>query len=124
MARGPIRLLALVTAAAAALAAAAAVAAAPGEPATVRAVVGGDTIALTNGQRVRLVQIDAPELHGGECYATQAAAMLGRMLPPGTRVRLAADPALDRVDRYGRLLRYVLRGPTNLNLELVARGAA
>jgi micrococcal nuclease len=46
------------------------------------------------------------------------------MLPPGTRISLAADPALDRVDRYGRLLRYVHRSGTNANLALVRRGAA
>ena len=33
-------------------------------------------------------------------------------------------PRLDRVDRYGRLLRYVKRNGGNVNLELVRRGAA
>ena len=28
------------------------------------------------------------------------------------------------IDRYGRLLRYVFRGPLNVNLELVREGAA
>ena len=37
---------------------------------------------------------------------------------------LEADPALDRVDRNGRLLRYVLRGSMNVNLALVRAGAA
>ncbi len=46
------------------------------------------------------------------------------MLPPGARISLEADPALDRVDRYGRLLRYVHRSGRNVNLELVRRGAA
>jgi micrococcal nuclease len=39
-------------------------------------------------------------------------------------VTLDADPALDHVDRYGRLLRYVWRDGLNVNLELVRRGAA
>jgi endonuclease YncB( thermonuclease family) len=36
------------------------------------------------------------------------------------------EPASDRVDRYGRLLRYVVRvrGGVNVNLRLVAIGAA
>jgi len=34
------------------------------------------------------------------------------------------DPGLDKVDRYGRLLRYVYRGRLNMNLEMVRRGAA
>ena len=37
---------------------------------------------------------------------------------------LEPDPALDRVDRYGRVLRYVRRVAANVNLELVRRGAA
>lgn len=35
----------------------------------VNRVIDGDTIELTNGQRVRLVQIDTPEVYSGyECY--------------------------------------------------------
>jgi micrococcal nuclease len=37
---------------------------------------------------------------------------------------LESDPALDKVDRYGRLLRYIKRAGVNVNLELVRRGAA
>ena len=47
-----------------------------------------------------------------------------QIVPIGTRVRLEADPRLDNVDRYGRLLRYVHRGPLNANVLLVACGAA
>lgn len=88
-------------------------------------VTDGDTVVLANGQRVRLVQIDAPETYAGpECYGSQATAALRRLAPPGSTVRVEADPRLDQVDRYGRLLRYLFRGPTNLNLELVREGAA
>ena len=45
-------------------------------------------------------------------------------MPLGSAIRLEADPALDRVDRYGRLLRYVWRGSVNVNVELVRQGAA
>ena len=84
----------------------------------------GDTIALASGASVRLVQIDTPEVGTGECYSRAAARELRRLLPVGATVRLEADSRLDRVDRYGRLLRYVWRGGTNVNLELVRRGAA
>jgi endonuclease YncB( thermonuclease family) len=49
-----------------------------------------------------------------------------RLLPPGTRVDLAAEPATDRVDQYGRWLRYVVRASDGLdvNIRLVAVGAA
>lgn len=93
--------------------------------AIVASVTDGDTIRLAGGRSVRLVQIDTPELGGGaECGGVQAAAALRSQLPPGTRVRLVADPATDRVDRYGRLLRYVYRGRRNLNVWMVARGHA
>ena len=88
-------------------------------------VIDGDTVVLTNGAHVRLVQIDSPEVHSQpECYGAQAQALLRRLLPPGTTIRVESDPTLDQVDRYGRLLRYLFKGPTNLNLELVRQGAA
>lgn len=85
-------------------------------------VIDGDTIVLRNGAHVRLLQIDTPERL--ECYSDRATWALRKLLPPGTRVVLRTDPALDTVDRYGRLLRYVLRGSLNVNVELVRRGAA
>src|SRR4051812_42103293 len=70
-------------------------------------VADGDTVDLTNGQRVRLVQIDTPEVYfAPECYGEQASAITKRLLPPGTLVRLLPEPRTDTVDRYGRLLRY------------------
>jgi endonuclease YncB( thermonuclease family) len=57
-------------------------------------VVDGDTIALRNGQRVRLVQIDTPEVFfGTECYGRAASAQTKGLLPAGSRVRLFAEPA-------------------------------
>ncbi len=90
----------------------------------VASVYDGDTVSLGNGQRVRLVQIDTPELGSGECYSRAARSALVSLAPLGTRVGLEADVRLDQRDRYGRLLRYVWRNGKNLNLELVRRGAA
>ena len=90
-------------------------------------VVDGDTIALRNGQRVRLVQIDTPEVFfGAECYGRQASQSTKRLASLGSRVRLFAEPATDRVDQYGRLLRYVIRvnGAVNVNIRLVATAGA
>jgi micrococcal nuclease len=80
------------------------------QTAAVARVVDGDTIELQSGGEVRLLQLDAPEGAQGECYADEATAVLRRLLPEGGRVRLEADPRLDRVDQYGRLLRYVFTG--------------
>jgi len=90
-------------------------------------VADGDTVALTNGRRVRLVQVDTPEVYfGSECYGWQASATTKRLLQPGTLVRLLAEPKTDLVDDYGRLLRYVIRARDglNVNVRLVAVGAA
>jgi endonuclease YncB( thermonuclease family) len=95
----------------------------PGEY-TVARVVDGDTIVLDDGRRVRLAQIDTPELNENECFAKAAQATLASMLPVGSRVSLRRDPALDDVDQYGRLIRYVIDGRINVNLALVRRGAA
>ncbi len=95
-------------------------------PATgiVARVIDGDTIVLSNDIRVRLVQIDTPEVGTGECFSRAAGRELRTMLPDGAALTLVADRRLDQVDRYGRLLRYVFRDGQNLNLELVRRGAA
>jgi endonuclease YncB( thermonuclease family) len=93
-------------------------------PPIVAEVRDGDTILLADGTRVRLLQIDAPEFGQAECYSQRSVQTLRRLLPPGTRVRLAADPALDKRDRFGRQLRYVFRGRRNINLVLVRQGAA
>jgi micrococcal nuclease len=90
-------------------------------------VTDGDTIVLRNGQRVRLVQIDTPEVYfGTECYGPQASARTKGLLQPGTRVRLLPEPATDRIDHFGRLLRYLVRvqDAINVNIQLVRLGAA
>jgi endonuclease YncB( thermonuclease family) len=83
----------------------------------------GDTLTLEDGAKIRLVQVDAPEL-GADCFGRDARDALASLVPPGARVRLVRDPALDDRDTYGRLLRYVVAGDTDVNVELVLRGAA
>jgi endonuclease YncB( thermonuclease family) len=95
--------------------------------AQVISVADGDTITVSSGARVRLVQIDTPEVYfTPECYGHAASMVTKRLLPPGTVVRLSPEPATDSVDRYGRLLRYVVRvrDGLNVNVQLVAVGAA
>ncbi|MGH3111393.1 MAG: thermonuclease family protein [Gaiellaceae bacterium] len=96
----------------------------PPDSATIARVADGDSLVLQDGARVRLLQIDAPELGGGECHGREASRELSRLLEPGDRVRLELDPELDDRDRHGRLLRYVHLEVANVNVELVRRGAA
>lgn len=91
---------------------------------TISKVYDGDTVTLSTGERVRLLQVDSPELSPAECYAEEAKiALVGLLNLPG-HLTLRADPKLDKVDRYDRLLRYVFIGKTNINLKLVEIGAA
>ena len=98
-----------------------------GQLARIDRVVDGDTVALTDGRHVRLVQIDTPEVYfSAECYGKEASTITKHLLPPGTAVRLLREPKTDAVDSYGRLLRYVVRvrGDVNINVQLVRVGAA
>ena len=45
-------------------------------------------------------------------------------MPTGARVALVLDPRLDKVDRFGRTLAYVMKNGENVNLALVQKGAA
>ncbi len=82
-------------------------------------VVDGDTVELSNGETVRLVGIDTPEV--GQCGADRATANLERLVL-FKRVRLTVSDE-DR-DGYGRLLRYVNAGPQDSGLRLIKNGLA
>lgn len=91
---------------------------------TITKVYDGDTITLSTGEKVRLIQIDTPELASEECFGEEARSALVTLLKSPGPITLKVDPKLDKVDRYGRLLRYVFIGKTNINLKLVEIGAA
>lgn len=101
--------------------------------------VDGDTLKLENGERVRLIGIDTPEVHesaklhrDARRSGKDAAAIkkLGkkssefvRGLVEGKRVRLEFD--VEKRDRYGRMLAYVyLKDGTFVNAEIVRQGYA
>jgi len=85
-------------------------------------VVDGDTIALQDGQKVRYLLVDTPELSDGACFA-QEAADYNASLVQGREVSLAYDPVECR-DRYGRLLAYVSVDGHEVNAMLVRDGYA
>ncbi|MBA2954638.1 hypothetical protein GON03_09915 [Nocardioides sp. MAH-18] len=92
-------------------------------------VVDGDTVEVRfptgRTSSVRLIGIDTPEVYGGvECGGPEASQSARQLLPAGTRVRLVSDPTQDEVDRYGRLLRYVMKGARDIGRVQVARGHA
>lgn len=88
-------------------------------------VVDGDTIRYL-GRRIRLLDIDTPELHPARCAAEarlgEAAKRRLHTLVNQGRFALVRD-GRDR-DRYGRELRRLLRGEHDLGMQLVAEGLA
>ena len=82
-------------------------------------VIDGDTVELGNGETVRLVGIDTPEV--GECGFEAASANLAKLVL-GKSVQLVRSDE-DR-DGYGRLLRYVDVAGTDAGLRLIQNGRA
>lgn len=91
----------------------------------VNCVVDGDTFRL-GGDKIRIADIDTPELHPARCAYEQA---LGEAAKQRLLDLLNAGPfdlkSIDRdTDRYGRKLRVVMRGGRSLGDILVAEGLA
>lgn len=85
---------------------------------TVRSVTDGDTFACTDGRRVRLLLIDAPEMDQGP-YGGDARRALAALLPSGAQVGLELD--VEKQDRYGRVLAYVRLADGRMVNEEIAR---
>ncbi len=87
---------------------------------TVDRVVDGDTMILHCPARVRtrLLAIDAPE-RDQKPYGAAATALLSRLAPRGTRVRVETD--IKPRDRYGRLLAYIYLPNGQMLNEAMAR---
>lgn len=86
-------------------------------------VIDGDTIVVRladdSEEHVRIVGIDATEK--GECYAEEATKRLEELLQ-GKTVTLQINSQGDDRDTYGRLLRYVLVGGTDIGATLLQEG--
>jgi micrococcal nuclease len=94
------------------------------EAATVKRIVDGDTFETSKGQKVRLVGVNTPEIHGqAQAFGQEASDYAKRELA-GRNVLLFKD--VSETDRYGRLLRFVfIQGETGLfNERLVREGYA
>ncbi len=84
-------------------------------------VIDGDTIELDDGEHVRYIGMDTPEMRPVEPWA-EAATEANRELVEGEMLRLETDVQLR--DRYGRLLAYVYVGDLFVNERLVRDGYA
>lgn len=91
----------------------------------VERVIDGDTLLLTNGQRVRLIGVDTPEtVHPDrpvEPFGREATEFTREAIASaGNVVRLQLDR--QRLDKYDRVLAYVWVGDQLLNEELIRAG--
>jgi len=95
-------------------------------PARLAKVVDGDTLALADGSRLRLIGVNAPETRGSdgrpEAGAVEATRFARSFLGSG---RLGVVVGSDRRDRYGRTLAHVYRADgESLEAALLAAGLA
>lgn len=86
---------------------------------TVKEVLDGDTIILSDKSRIRFIGINAPE-YGMYFFEEASEAMEAMVL--GKEVTLEKD--ISETDKYGRLLRYVYAENLFVNLEMLKRGFA
>ncbi len=96
-----------------------------GEFIKVTRVIDGDTVILENGDKLRYIGINTPELNSAdktECFALEATTENQRLVE-NKKIRIEKD--VSERDQYGRLLGYVyLEDGTFVNLELVKNGFA
>jgi micrococcal nuclease len=79
----------------------------PGDDKTVKDALDGDSLEVTDGTKIRLIGIDAPDVETRGCFSGEATAHLRELLAPESTVRVVYDA--DRTDRLGRTLAYVYR---------------
>jgi micrococcal nuclease len=104
------------------------------QPFTLVRVVDGDTIHVTDAtgtkESIRLLGIDAPEIHydtpeESDCYAWEAKEVLQDFLKDVDTVTVTKDPSQDTRDAYDRLLGYVRTDTLeDVNRLLIEFGAA
>ena len=87
-------------------------------------VIDGDTIELSNGEKIRLIGVDTPETKHPtkpvQYFGKEATAFTKKMAE-GKQVKLEYD--WQRTDKYGRTLAYVyLLDGTFLNAEIIKQG--
>ncbi len=97
-------------------------------PETVSKVIDGDTVELTDKRRIRLIGINAPELHDSEGnsqpFAHRSRAKLLRILE-SSQNQILLKPGSEKYDRYGRLLSHAFTlGGDNVSELMLLDGLA
>lgn len=88
-------------------------------------IYDGDTVKLSNGEKVRYIGIDTPEMNYNNPpaeYFAQEAKEYNAKLVLGKKVKLEFDVV--KRDKYGRLLAYVYIDGKHISQEMIERGFA
>jgi micrococcal nuclease len=96
----------------------------PGDDKTVKDALDGDSLEATDGTKIRLIGIDAPDVETKGCFSGEATSHLRELLAPDSPVRVVSDE--DRTDRLGRTLAYLYRPADGLfvNVAMARDGFA
>lgn len=98
-----------------------------GSEALVSEVIDGDTVRLSDGNKVRILGIDTPETKDPrkpvQCFGEEASAKM-KELTEGKQVTLLVDSSQGDKDKYGRLLRYIYIGSTDIGAQMIEEGYA
>lgn len=90
--------------------------------AKVTRVLDGDTVELENGDKIRYLLVDTPEVSGGgDCYSANAL-QFNSDLVLGKTIQISYD--VECTDAYDRTLAYVSVNGQEVNSLLVQRGYA
>jgi micrococcal nuclease len=92
-----------------------------GQDVMVIRVIDGDTFEIENGDKVRMIGIDAPELKDNEGLESKNHL---KLLIENKYVSLIEDKKNKNKDFFGRLLRYVYIENTDVNLKMIEDGYA
>ncbi|MDL5044984.1 thermonuclease family protein [Oscillatoria amoena NRMC-F 0135] len=84
-------------------------------------VIDGDTYVLENGDKVRMIGINAPEMKTE--FGDDAKEHLKGLIE-GRTVELKSDKGNGDKDKYGRLLRYTILNGEDISLRMVCDGYA
>lgn len=84
--------------------------------------IDGDTVILSNGNRVRVVGIDAPEV--GEPFSRVAKRKMKELTKDQTRLVLVEECPEERKDKYSRVLAWISIDGVDLGAVLLKEGLA
>jgi micrococcal nuclease len=88
--------------------------------AKVTRVLDGDTVELENGDKIRYLLVDTPEVSGGgDCFGEEAR-QFNSDLVLGKTIQISYD--VECTDKFGRTLAYVSVGGQEINSLLIQRG--